>query len=58
MSAAPASRARLWDEAGRLDPVRVPSVGRVIATLAALGEANVEQLNARYSHAVRHDLYG
>jgi len=53
-----ASRARLWDEAGRLDPSRVPSVGRVIATLAALGDANVDQLDAQYSHAVRHDLYG
>jgi len=53
-----ASRARLWDEAGRLDAAQVPSVGRVIATLAALGDANVEQLDAHYSHAVRHDLYG
>jgi len=53
-----ASRAKLWDEAGRLDPAQVPSVGRVIATLAALGDENVQQLDAHYSHAVRHDLYG
>jgi PPOX class probable FMN-dependent enzyme len=50
-------RARLWDAAAHVAPDAVPSVGKVMAALADLGGASVEEVNAHYAHEVRHALY-
>jgi PPOX class probable FMN-dependent enzyme len=52
-----ANRAKLWEPGSHLAPGAVPSVGKVLSTLADLGGADVGQLEAHYAHAVKHDLY-
>ncbi|WP_382323315.1 MSMEG_1061 family FMN-dependent PPOX-type flavoprotein [Hydrogenophaga sp. UC242_53] len=58
------NRAGLWKDSARLDRDALPTVGRMMASLARLGDASaeipaaqVEQINAHYDHSVRHDLY-
>ncbi|MDH7795105.1 MULTISPECIES: MSMEG_1061 family FMN-dependent PPOX-type flavoprotein [unclassified Beijerinckia] len=51
------NRARLWSGASQLDRSALPSVGKILASLAQLRDANVEALDAHYDHAVRNDLY-
>jgi len=58
------NRAGLWKDSARLDRDALPTVGRMMASLARLGDApaeigdaQVEQINTHYDHSVRHDLY-
>lgn len=58
------NRAGLWKDSARLDRQALPTVGRMMAALARLGnapaemdDAQVQQIDAHYDHAVRHDLY-
>jgi len=58
------NRAGLWTEGARGERGALPTVGRMMAALARMGdapteigEAQVEEINAHYDHAVRHDLY-
>ncbi|MBN9475337.1 MAG: pyridoxamine 5'-phosphate oxidase [Bordetella sp. SCN 67-23] len=58
------NRAGLWKDSSRLDRQALPTVGRMMASLAKLGDdpaeigdAQVEQIDAHYDHSVRHDLY-
>ncbi len=58
------NRAGLWTEGARSERGALPTVGRMMAALARMGdapteigEAQVEEINAHYDHAVRHDLY-
>lgn len=58
------NRAGLWRDGSRLDRQALPTVGRMMASLARLGDdpaeigdAQVEQIDAHYDHSVRHDLY-
>jgi PPOX class probable FMN-dependent enzyme len=51
------NRAHLWDTASQLDRRALPTVGRMIAALQQMDDAQVEQIDARYDHSVRHDLY-
>lgn len=51
------NRAHLWDAASQLDRRALPTVGRMIAVLQQMDDAQVEQIDARYDHSVRHDLY-
>ncbi|MEG0001301.1 MAG: pyridoxamine 5'-phosphate oxidase family protein [Comamonas sp.] len=58
------NRAGLWSEGARSERGALPTVGRMMAALARMGdapteigEAQVEEINAHYDHAVRHDLY-
>jgi PPOX class probable FMN-dependent enzyme len=58
------NRAGLWKPAVQLGRDALPTPGQMITamTAAAAGkaadEAEVQQLDAHYSHAVKHDLYG
>lgn len=51
------NRAKLWDEAGRIDAAQVPSVGQVMVKLAGLAQEQSAEVDAHYAHAVKHDLY-
>jgi len=58
------NRAKLWQDGSRLDRQALPSVGKMLAefakmddTQAVMDEAQIEQVNTHYDHAVRHDLY-
>lgn len=58
------NRAGLWKDSARLDRNALPTVGRMMASLARLGDApaeigdaQIEQINTHYDHSVRHDLY-
>lgn len=51
------NRARLWDPAAQVDRSKVPTVGKMLVALAQLGDANPDQLDAHYAHAVKHELY-
>ena len=51
------NRARLWNEASRIERGSLPSVGQLLVSLAKLGEEQVEPLNAHYDQSVRNDLY-
>lgn len=51
------NRARLWSADSHVDRRAVPSVGKVVATLAELRDADVDTIDAQYDHAMRHDLY-
>ncbi|WP_431262073.1 hypothetical protein ACQ859_18035 [Roseateles chitinivorans] len=57
-------RAHLWQPEPRLDRHSLPSVGRIISDVnrlretGELGAAEIAQIDAHYSHAVRTDLYG
>lgn len=58
------NRAGLWKDSARLDRQALPTVGRMMAALARLGDApaemddaQVQQIDTHYDHAVRHDLY-
>lgn len=52
-----AHRAKLWEPTSHIAPGTVPTVGKVISALADTGGIDTDQLDAHYSHAVRHDLY-
>lgn len=59
------NRAGLWKDSARLDRSALPTVGRMMASLAKMGDASVEmgdaqikQVDAHYDHSVRNDLYG
>ncbi len=51
------NRARLWDPASQVDRDKVPSVGKMMVTLAQMHDADVAQIDAHYAHAVKHELY-
>jgi len=58
------NRARLWDDASRLDRRALPSVGTILSSLAGMGggkagmdKAQIAEIDAHYQHAVRNDLY-
>ncbi|MGJ7524649.1 MSMEG_1061 family FMN-dependent PPOX-type flavoprotein [Variovorax sp. GB1P17] len=58
------NRARLWQDDARIDRNALPSVGKMMAELARLGdaqahmdEAQIEQVDAHYAQGVRNDLY-
>ncbi|MNW23237.1 hypothetical protein D3C71_2252200 [compost metagenome] len=58
------NRAGLWSESARSERDALPTVGRMMAALARMGDApteigaaQVEEINAHYAHSVRHDLY-
>lgn len=58
------NRAGLWKDSARLDRQALPTVGRMMSSLAKLGDASaeigdaqVQQIDAHYDHSVRHDLY-
>jgi len=51
------NRAKLWDEAGRVDPAGVPSMGLIATRLMGMSEQEAAPMAAHYAHAVRHDLY-
>lgn len=58
------NRAGLWKDSARLDRQALPTVGRMMSSLAKLGDgaaeivdAQVQQIDAHYDHSVRHDLY-
>jgi PPOX class probable FMN-dependent enzyme len=58
------NRAGLWQDSARVDRDAVPTVGHVMAALGKLNivpgemdDAQVQQVNAHYDHAVRNDLY-
>ncbi|QNK66640.1 MSMEG_1061 family FMN-dependent PPOX-type flavoprotein [Variovorax sp. PAMC26660] len=59
------NRARLWQDDARIDRNALPSVGKMMAELARLGdaqavhmdEAQIAQVNAHYAQGVRNDLY-
>jgi PPOX class probable FMN-dependent enzyme len=57
-------RARLWQPAAQGEQAALPTVGAMMAALANMDDANaefgaeqMEQVNAHYAHAVKHDLY-
>jgi PPOX class probable FMN-dependent enzyme len=57
-------RARLWEDASRLDDKSLPTVGRMMAELARLedagaswDESRMAGLDAHYAEVVRRDLY-
>ncbi|RQO59225.1 pyridoxamine 5'-phosphate oxidase [Variovorax sp. KBW07] len=58
------NRARLWQDDARIDRDTLPSVGRMMAELAKLAdaqarmdEAQIAQVDAHYAQGVRNDLY-
>jgi len=51
------NRARLWDEASRIDRSRVPSIGQMKTALMGGSPAEAEVVDARYCESVRKDLY-
>lgn len=51
------NRARLWAPESQLDRAALPSIGRMKAAVLGLDEGQVVQMDAHYTHAVRHDLY-
>lgn len=51
------NRARLWAPESQLDRAVLPSIGRMKAAVMGLDEGQVAQVDAHYTHAVRHDLY-
>ncbi len=51
------NRAHLWSADSHIDRQAVPTVGKLLAVLAKLSDAQVDELNAHYDHSVRHDLY-
>lgn len=51
------NRAQLWSESAHVDRASVPSMGQVVAAMADLDEAAVQDIDARYDHAMRNDLY-
>lgn len=51
------NRARLWEPASLLDRRALPSAGKLLVALANLDPAQADQLDARYDHSVKHDLY-
>ena len=51
------NRARLWAESSQLDRRTLPTAGKILATLAKLDDANIEEIDAHYDHGVRTDLY-
>jgi PPOX class probable FMN-dependent enzyme len=58
------NRAGLWSASASNEREALPTVGRMMAALARMGdapteigEAQVEEINTHYDHAVRHDLY-
>lgn len=58
------NRAGLWKDSARLDREALPTVGRMMSSLAKLGDASaeigdaqVQQIDSHYDHSVRHDLY-
>lgn len=58
------NRAKLWSPASQLERGALPTVGQMMAAItrladaqATFGEAQVEQIDAHYDHAVRSDLY-
>jgi PPOX class probable FMN-dependent enzyme len=57
-------RAGLWQPTAQLDQATLPTVGAMLAALKKLADASagddaaqIDQVNAHYAHAVRHDLY-
>ena len=51
------NRARFWDPASQLDRGALPTVGKMVAMLQQIDDAQVAQIDAMYDHGVRHDLY-
>lgn len=58
------NRARLWADASRIAAETLPTVGKMMAALAKMGDApqdigddQIAQINTHYAHAVRNDLY-
>jgi PPOX class probable FMN-dependent enzyme len=58
------NRAKLWAEGSRLDREQLPSVGKMMAAITKLadaqnemGEEQIEQVNAHYDQAIRNNLY-
>lgn len=51
------NRARLWDEASRLDREALPSVGTMKASLTGGNEEQARLVDEHYSRSVRTDLY-
>ncbi|NMG66203.1 pyridoxamine 5'-phosphate oxidase [Azoarcus indigens] len=58
------NRARLWEESARLERGSLPTVGRILAAVkqmqdasAASSEAEIGQIDAHYTAAVRNQLY-
>ena len=57
-------RAGLWQSTAQLDQASLPTVGAMLAALTKMADASagddaaqIDQVNAHYAHAVRHDLY-
>ncbi len=50
-------RARLWAPQSQLDREALPTPGRMKAAVLGLDASQVAEADARYSHAVRSDLY-
>lgn len=58
------NRARLWADASRIAAETLPTVGKMMAALARMGDAPqdigddpIAQINTHYADAVRNDLY-
>lgn len=58
------NRARLWQDDARIDRDALPTVGKMMAELtkladaqAQMDEAQIAQVDAHYAHGVRNDLY-
>lgn len=58
------NRAHLWADASRIAAETLPTVGKMMAALAKMGDTpqdigddQIAQLNTHYAHAVRNDLY-
>ncbi|MGY4533938.1 PPOX class probable FMN-dependent enzyme [Pseudomonas sp. TE3786] len=58
------NRAKLWHDGSRIDRNSLPSIGKIKSELASLGDeqermddAQIQQVNEHYEHAVRNDLY-
>lgn len=52
------NRAKLWAPDSRIEQGTLPTPGRMLAAMTKQDEAAAEAIDKRYSHAVRHDLYG
>ena len=51
------NRAQLWADTSQLDRSKLPTVGKILVSLAKLADVKIEQLDALYDHSVRNDLY-
>lgn len=52
------NRARLWDEASKIDRTSVPTPGQMLAAMTKQDASVAEAIDAHYDQAVRTDLYG